>query len=121
MALCTVSNVFILYGPALTLSIRCLAHIINLATQAFLRAHSKSKAYDPKCPDNELVAKRGTQWDEVRVVWTIAVKERSSAKWKQLFLTIQTQDKPDHPPCEHPLQLLLNMPIHWSSTFLMLD
>ena len=49
------------------------------------------------------------------------VKEQSSAKQNQLFLTIQTQDKPDHPPCEHPLQLLLDMPIHWSLTFLMLD
>ena len=116
-----VSNIFILYGPALTLPIRCLAHIVNLATQAFLRAHSKSKAYDSKCPNNELIAKWGTQQDEVGTVRTIMVKEQSSAKQNQLFLTIQTQDKPDHPPCEHPLQLLLDMPIHWSLTFLMLD
>ena len=117
----SVSNIFILYGPALTLSIRCLAHIVNLATQAFLGAHSKLKAYDPKSPNNKLIAKWGAQQDEVRVVWTIMVKEQSSAKQKQLFLTIQTQDKPDHPPCEHPFQLLLDMPICWFSTFLMLD
>ena len=61
------------------------------------------------------------QWDEVGVVRKITMKEWSLAKWKQLFLTIQMQDKPDHPPCKPPLQLLLDMPICWSSTFLMLE
>lgn len=32
----------------------CLAHIINLATQAFLAAYSKAKYYDPKDPDDHL-------------------------------------------------------------------
>ena len=48
-------------------------------------------------------------------------QERSSAKRKQLFQTIQQQDKPNHPPWERPLQLILNMPVRWSSTYLMLD
>jgi hypothetical protein len=48
-------------------------------------------------------------------------QERSSAKHKQLFQTIQQQDKPNHPPREWPLQLILNMLVQWSSTYLMLD
>jgi hypothetical protein len=47
---------------------------MNLATQALLTAHSKSKAYDPKEPDRDLVAKRGTQRDEVGLVRSICVK-----------------------------------------------
>ena len=86
-----------------------------------LSAHSKSKTYDPQNPDNDLITRRGVQWDKVGVVRTIAMKKRSLAKWKQLFLTIQMQDKPDHPPRKPPLQLLLDIPIHWSSTFLMLE
>ena len=52
----------------------CLAHIVNLATQALLAAHSKSKAYDPKEPNHDLVAKHGSQRDEVGLVWSICVK-----------------------------------------------
>ncbi|KAF8119344.1 hypothetical protein EV363DRAFT_1199999 [Boletus edulis] len=96
-----------------------------------------SKEFDPKQPDEDLIARRGTQRDEVGVIWSICVKvhapstfysilsnvtqERSSAKRKELFQTIQQQEKPNHPPREHPLQLILDMPIRWSSTYLMLD
>jgi len=31
----------------INLSIRCLAHVINLATQALINAHSKVKHYNP--------------------------------------------------------------------------
>ncbi|KAF8120552.1 hypothetical protein EV363DRAFT_1095633, partial [Boletus edulis] len=88
-------------------------------------------------PDEDLIARRGTQRDEVGVIRSICVKvrapstfysilsnvtqERSSAKRKELFQTIQQQEKPNHPPREHPLQLILDMPIRWSSTYLMLD
>ena len=48
-------------------------------------------------------------------------QERSSAKWKELFRAIQLQDKPDHSASKSLLQLLLNMPIRWSSTYVMLD
>lgn len=53
---------------------RCLAHIINLATQALLRAHSGSKDYDPKHPDKDLISGRGSQRDEVGVVRSICAK-----------------------------------------------
>jgi len=33
---------------------RCLAHIINLVTQALISTHSKSKHYDPAEPDADL-------------------------------------------------------------------
>jgi hypothetical protein len=49
------------------------------------------------------------------------IQERSSAKRKQLFWMIQQQDKPGHLPRQHPLQLVLDMPVRWSSTYLMLD
>ena len=51
-----------------------------------------------------------------------AVKqERSSAQRKELFRQIQLQDRPNHPPRKQPLQLLLDMPIRWSSTYVMLE
>ena len=34
---------------------RCLAHIINLATQALISTHSKSRHYNPADPDADLV------------------------------------------------------------------
>ena len=53
----------------------CLAHIINLATQALLAAHSKSKHYDPTSPEDIVVATRdGFQRDEVGLIRAIAVK-----------------------------------------------
>lgn len=52
---------------------------------------------------------------------TDVAQERSSAKRKQLFQTIQKQDRPGHPALQRPLQLLLDMPVRWSSTYIMLD
>lgn len=52
----------------------CLAHIINLATQAFLTAHSKSPHFDSTQPNADLVASRGIQRDEVGLVRAICVK-----------------------------------------------
>ena len=52
----------------------CLAHIINLAMQALLTAHSKSEHFDPATPDADLVASRGVQRDEVGLVRAICVK-----------------------------------------------
>ncbi|KAF8219918.1 hypothetical protein L208DRAFT_1544821 [Tricholoma matsutake] len=68
--------------------IRCLAHIINLATQALITTYSKSKHYNPADPDADLA---GPERDEVGLVQAICVKARSSAKRKQLFTDIQTR------------------------------
>lgn len=43
--------------------ISCLAHIINLATQALIATHSKSNHYDPQKPDEDYVALRDGQFD----------------------------------------------------------
>jgi hypothetical protein len=51
---------------------RCLAHIINLATQAFISTHSKSKHYDPAEPDADLTGDNGR--DVVGLVRAISVK-----------------------------------------------
>lgn len=113
------------HAHSIVQSLRCLAHIVNLATQALLNAHSRSHAYDPKNPDADLIATvtraGGAQRDEVGVVRTICVKERSSAKRKEIFQKIQMQDKVNHPARKQPLQLLLDMPVRWSSTYLMLE
>lgn len=64
---------FVLYSPLTrTASTRCLAHIINLATQAFISTHSKSKHYDPAEPDADLTAGNGR--DVVGLVRAISVK-----------------------------------------------
>ncbi|KIL69108.1 hypothetical protein M378DRAFT_176096 [Amanita muscaria Koide BX008] len=76
--------------------LRCLAHIVNLATQALLTAHSKSDHYNPVNPDAALVASRGTQRDEIGLIRAICIKERSSAQRKELFKKIQLREEDDH-------------------------
>lgn len=49
---------------------RCLAHIINLATQALISTHSKSEHYNPAEPDADLAVGR----DVVGLVRAICVK-----------------------------------------------
>ena len=112
---------------------RCLAHIINLATQAVISTHSKSKFYDGNPEDNHLPEDvGGAERDEIGIVCAICVKvcsspllhdcitnmkiskARSSAQRKEAFKSIQYCRK------ERPLQLLLDMKVRWSSTFVML-
>ena len=57
---------------------RCLAHIINLATQALLGEYSKSLHYDPTNPDVELAASSGPRHDEIGLVRSISVKVRGA-------------------------------------------
>ncbi|THH12688.1 hypothetical protein EUX98_g9792 [Antrodiella citrinella] len=52
--------------------------------------------------------------DEIGLIRSIAVKERSSAKRKQIFRSVQEKAS------QKPLQLLLDMKVHWSSTFAMI-
>ncbi|KAF8233520.1 hypothetical protein L208DRAFT_1266521, partial [Tricholoma matsutake] len=75
--------------------IRCLAHIINLATQALIAMYSKSKHYNPADPDADLT---GPERDEVGLVRAICVK---------IFIC---GTKTIH-------QLLLDMAMRWSSTY----
>jgi hypothetical protein len=45
-----------------------------------------------------------------------ATQERSSSKRKEMWKTIQTKAN-----TEKPVQLILDMKVRWSSTYLMLD
>ncbi|KAF7311751.1 putative AC transposase [Mycena indigotica] len=69
----------------------CMAHIINLATQAFISTYSKSPHFDPKNPENHLPNMVADICDKVGLIRAIAVKERSSSKRKELFLRIQAE------------------------------
>jgi hypothetical protein len=88
--------------------IRCLAHIINLATQAVLKAHSMAKHYNPAEPDAHEPDVEAYLRDEIGLIRAIVVKAQSSAKRKQLLKDIQTRD------LKHTgsaLQLLLDMAV----------
>ncbi|KAH9159955.1 hypothetical protein EDB89DRAFT_2172978 [Lactarius sanguifluus] len=63
-------------------------------------------------PDADLTGDNGR--DVVGLVWAISVKAHSSAKRKQLFADLQLHAnmKPIH-------QLLVDMPVCWSSTYIM--
>ncbi|KAJ3522295.1 hypothetical protein NMY22_g11953 [Coprinellus aureogranulatus] len=97
--------------------IRCLAHIINLATQAVLSAYSKAKHYDPASADKyeEDVETATLLRDVVGLIRAIVVKQRSSAKRTEKFKDLQrAQD------IVNALVLLLDMKVRWSSTYIML-
>ncbi|KAF7350175.1 putative AC transposase [Mycena venus] len=104
----------------------CMAHIINLATQALISTYSKSPHFDPKSPESHVpdtdmsIPLR----DEIGLVRTIAVKERSSSKRKQIFKDLQTQTRTQGNNVEVRVtvgkQLILDMKVRWSSTYHML-
>jgi hypothetical protein len=54
--------------------------------------------------------------DEIGLVHSICVKERSSAKRKDLYKNVQVKAG-----VSHPTQLLLDMKVHWSSTYVMIN
>lgn len=59
------------------MSCSCLAHIVNLATQALLSSYSTSKHYDPKNPNDHLppaTASADSPRDVVGLVRAITVK-----------------------------------------------
>jgi hypothetical protein len=106
----------------------CLAHIINLATQALILTYSRAPHFDPKDPEAHIP----TSCDKVGLVRAIVVKvrfnhlivartltviqEQSSSKRKEMWKTVQSKAG-----IPRPVQLLLDMKVRWSSTYLMLD
>ena len=73
------SGMSILYiGTVLVLNLRshrCLAHIINLATQALISTHSKSKYFNGDLSDESLPEDLGvSERDEIGLVRAICVK-----------------------------------------------
>lgn len=109
--------------------------------QALLAAHSKSDHFNPTKPDMGLITSRGVQRNEVGLVQAICVKvrvlrpllrltsneaffkqEHSSAQRKELFKNIQLHDEDEHiVPTGTPKQLLMDMKVHWSSMYVMLE
>lgn len=84
--------------------IRCLAHIINLATQALLKARSEARF-------------RGAGVrDEALLVRNVSIKERSSDLRITRFHKIQADRG-----VTMPRNLLRDMVVRWSSTKIMLD
>lgn len=53
---------------------RCLAHVINLATQALLAAHSSAKHYNPANPTEHEPEVDGYLRDEIGLIRAIVVK-----------------------------------------------
>ncbi|KAJ3505119.1 hypothetical protein NMY22_g17694 [Coprinellus aureogranulatus] len=103
--------------------IRCLAHIINLATQAVIGTYSSTPHINTESTTADLdstlsdladVSMHVTR-DEVGLVRLLAVKARSSAKRTQLLKDLQSQSG-----VKIPLNLILDMRVRWSSTFAML-
>ena len=64
----------------------CLAHVINLATQALISAYSQSPHFDPKNPEAHIPTSR----DEVGLVRAIAVKVRITGNSVQLYSGMNT-------------------------------
>ncbi|KAF8264751.1 hypothetical protein EI94DRAFT_1703018 [Lactarius quietus] len=88
--------------------IRCLAHMINLATQAVIATRSKSKHYNGDPSDDHLPEDLETdECDEIGIAC-------SSSQRKALFKSIQIRGNVP------PVNLLLDMKVQWSSTYVML-
>ncbi|KAI6120054.1 hypothetical protein EV401DRAFT_1887831 [Pisolithus croceorrhizus] len=70
------SNTGATFNPKNHCVCHCMAHIINLSTQAFLAAHSKSKHFGPTAPETELLVavQDGIDHNEVGLVCAIVVK-----------------------------------------------
>ena len=100
--------------PAL-ISYSCLAHIINLATQALIATRSKAKYYSTTDEDAHIPDLTAHNRDEVGLVRAISVKAWSSSQRKALFKTVQEQNS------VKALQLLLDMKVRWGSTYVMLS
>jgi len=65
-----IKYVWFIFGSLLLMTaISCLAHVINLATQALIATYSKSPYFDPKNPDAHVPTSR----DEVGLVRAIVV------------------------------------------------
>lgn len=66
---------------------RCLAHVINLAVQAFLKKESKAKYYNPAEPEAHepgSTATDGNKRDIIGLVRAISVKVRTSLRFHVL-------------------------------------
>ncbi|KAI9510616.1 hypothetical protein F5148DRAFT_1147405 [Russula earlei] len=79
--------------------------------QAVISIYSKSKHHNPAEPEADLT---GVEHDEVGLVQAICVKAHSSVKCKRTFITIQKWGR-----VKIVHHLLINIAVHWSSTYVM--
>jgi hypothetical protein len=77
-----------------------------------ISSYTKSPHYNPHDPK----AHEPSDRDEIGLVRSICVKERSSAKRKELYRNVQTKGG-----VSQPTQLLIDMKVRWSSTYIMLN
>ena len=68
--------------------IRCLAHIINLTTQALILTKSKAKYYNPHNVDKHLPDLDMVEQDELGLVCTISVKVHMDYLLNRLLLIL---------------------------------
>jgi hypothetical protein len=77
--------------------------------------YSKSKFYNSDPEDNHTPEDVGaSECDEIGIICAICVKARSSAQRKEAFKAVQYWNNMP------PVQLLLDMKVQWSSTYVML-
>ncbi|KZS86732.1 hypothetical protein SISNIDRAFT_491693 [Sistotremastrum niveocremeum HHB9708] len=68
---------------------RCMAHVIDLATQALLKSRSKAPHYNPYDTDAHLPEGDAERRDDIGLVCAISVKERLLSQRKELFPDIR--------------------------------
>lgn len=103
------------------LSCRCLAHIINIATQALIAAYSSTPHLTINTSLNNLDATFATfanvaKCNGIGIICLIAVKARLSPRRGAMLRDLHTAKE-----IRVALNLILNMRVRWSSTLAMLE
>ena len=75
---------------------RCLAHIINIATQALISTRSKAKYYDSSAQEAELSDIYADMQDEVGLIRAICVKVHLLLFMKFIYLKSNVPFRQDH-------------------------
>lgn len=63
------------------LDFRCLAHIINLATQSLILTCSKAKYYSADAEDVHIPDLAAFEWDKIGLVWAVTIKVHSQTQY----------------------------------------
>jgi hypothetical protein len=109
------------------------AHVVNIGSQELIGTYSKALHYTPHSPQaHEPDTTKQDNHDEIGLVCAICVKvcshslqrvyhriflkEHLSAKQKELYKQVQTKAA-----VVSPTQLLLDMKVWWSSTYVMIN
>ncbi|KIK47782.1 hypothetical protein CY34DRAFT_8650 [Suillus luteus UH-Slu-Lm8-n1] len=85
---------------------------VGVTHKTLISSYSKSPHYNP----HDLKAHELSNRDEIGLVRSICVKEHSPAKRKELYQNVQIKGG-----VSQPTQLLINIKVRWSSTYIMLN